>query len=75
MIVKRTLGYIFAIFALAFMVLPRLLLITLIFLKSRVSSILRQKCVGRYGKKFACYKFRSMKIGTKDIPTHQVPVD
>ena len=52
---------------------PVLLIVILaIRLESRGPAIFRQIRVGKDGRAFTCYKFRTMFTGTGDIPTHQV---
>jgi O-antigen biosynthesis protein WbqP len=41
-------------------------------LESRGPAIFQQARVGKNGRKFTCYKFRTMVTGTGDVPTHQV---
>ena len=63
-IVKRTFDIVAAFLAL--IVASPIMLITAIAIKldSKGPVIFKQKRVGRYGKTFNCYKFRSMKIDT-----------
>ncbi len=51
-----------------------LLVIAAIRFESRGPAIFKQIRVGRNGRSFTCYKFRTMVSGTGDIPTHQVSV-
>ncbi|MFB9265864.1 sugar transferase [Bradyrhizobium erythrophlei] len=41
-------------------------------LESRGPAIFKQSRVGKDGREFTCYKFRTMFSGTGDIPTHEV---
>src|SRR3954465_3541498 len=57
--------------------LPFLLLILLIVIiairgQSPGPAIFRQVRVGKQGRPFTCYKFRTMYSGTANLPTHQV---
>ena len=52
---------------------PILLLVALaIRLESNGPAIFRQVRIGKNGREFTCYKFRTMFTGTADLPTHQV---
>ncbi len=52
---------------------PILLLIMLaIRLQSPGNAIFAQIRVGKHGRPFTCYKFRTMHAGTANLPTHQV---
>lgn len=42
-------------------------------LESRGPAIFRQVRVGKNGREFTCYKFRTMALETGDLPTHEVP--
>ncbi len=69
---KRFTDFIVSLFALLFL-LPLLLLIALIVcLDSPGPAIYKQKRVGRHGVFFEIYKFRTMRIGTPDIPTSEM---
>jgi lipopolysaccharide/colanic/teichoic acid biosynthesis glycosyltransferase/uncharacterized protein YbjT (DUF2867 family) len=47
-------------------------IITCIRLDSTGPAIFAQPRVGRHGKLFVCYKFRTMKVGTKQLATHEL---
>ena len=49
-----------------------LMVVLLIRLESRGPAIFKQVRVGRHGRAFTCYKFRTMFMGTADLPTHEV---
>lgn len=49
-----------------------LIVIVAIRLESRGPAIFKQVRVGKHGRVFTCYKFRTMFAGTGDVPTHQV---
>ncbi len=49
-----------------------LIVIAAIRLESRGPAIFRQSRVGKDGRAFTCYKFRTMFTGTGNLPTHQV---
>ena len=67
----RIFDYLFSIFIL-FLLFPFLLFIYfLLFLENR-SPLFFQERVGKNLKKFTMVKFRTMKIGTKDCPTHML---
>ncbi len=67
----RIFDYLFSIFIL-FLLFPFLLFIYfLLFLENR-SPLFFQERVGKNSKKFTLIKFRTMKIGTKDCPTHLI---
>ena len=67
----RIFDYLFSIFIL-FLLFPFLLFIYfLLFLENR-SPLFFQERVGKNFKKFTLIKFRTMKIGTKDCPTHLI---
>ena len=70
--VHRAIDLVFALIVLA--ALPWLLL--LIWIAVRLDSpgpgMFAQERVGRHGRAFTCYKFRTMKAGTAHLGTHQV---
>src|SRR3954471_13923880 len=49
-----------------------LVIIVAIRLQSPGSAIFRQVRVGKQGRPFTCYKFRTMYSGTANLPTHEV---
>ena len=61
---KRVLDFLIALFALAITLLPMLFISLLIKADSRGSAVFRQQRIGRGGKPFTCYKFRTMKVST-----------
>lgn len=69
---KRLLDIVVALFA--FTVLAPLLLIIAIIIKIYDPGpvIFRQPRVGRDGKTFVFYKFRSMPVGTRNLPSNQI---
>lgn len=62
--VKRALDIILSVMLLIFLWLPMLFIAVVIRSESRGGAIFRQKRVGRGGRVFVCYKFRSMHITT-----------
>ena len=68
--VKRLLDVLFSIILLFFLILPMLLIAAGIAVGSRGGVIFRQVRVGRRGKRFICYKFRTMYVDAPhDCPT------
>ena len=69
---KRSFDILFSIFILLF--LWWLLILIWIFIKIETPGpgIIFQKRVGKSGKIFNCIKFRTMKLGVKQAPTHQM---
>ncbi len=70
--IKRSVDLSFAFFVIVF--LWWLLIITWLVIKlsSKGSAIFAQQRIGKDGKQFTCYKFRTMNIGTKQAGTHEV---
>lgn len=71
----RFLDYLFVLSAFSLFLLPGLVIIVLIRRGSPGPAIFCQERVGQHGQIFTCYKFRTMKIGTDNVPTHEVGVD
>jgi lipopolysaccharide/colanic/teichoic acid biosynthesis glycosyltransferase len=61
--VKRVLDILLSLIALLFLALPMLLIALFIRLGSRGGAIFRQRRVGRGGRPFTMYKFRTMRSG------------
>ena len=70
--VKRVLDVVFSVLALIFAAIPMLIIMLVIRLDIRESAIFTQKRIGKDGKKFAFYKFRTMK---KEAPRYLAKKD
>ena len=70
--VKRFLDLAFAVPALLLAGIPMLIIALIIRLDTRDSALFTQTRVGRNGKEFACYKFRTMR---KDAPRYRATKD
>jgi len=66
-IIKRLLDFIFSLICITVSALPMLAVIILIRADSKGSAVFKQKRIGRNGRVFDCYKFRTMK---KDAPKY-----
>lgn len=71
---KRMLDVLFALAVLIFLWWLLVLIWIFVRLESRGPGIFAQERVGRNGRVFTCYKFRTMKIGTANLGTHEVSV-
>jgi lipopolysaccharide/colanic/teichoic acid biosynthesis glycosyltransferase len=69
---SRLMDLLVVLFILIFLSWFLIVICILIRLETEGSPIFCQKRVGRYGKSFNCYKFRSMFIDTKNMATHEV---
>ena len=65
---KRTLDVIFSFLLLALLALPMLLIALCVSLSSRGGPLFRQPRIGRGGRTFTCYKFRTM---VRDAPPNR----
>ncbi len=70
---KRAIDLAFAISVLLFLWWLLIALGILIRWQSDGPAIFVQERVGRSGKTFTCYKFRTMQMGTPNVGTHEVP--
>ncbi|MBW4964217.1 hybrid nucleoside-diphosphate sugar epimerase/sugar transferase [Sulfitobacter sp. CW3] len=71
-VIKRGLDLLFALLVIGFFWWALLLVWILVRCGSSGPGIFAQERVGRYGKPFTCYKFRTMKEGTVQAGTHEV---
>lgn len=71
--VKRAADLSFSIGVLLFLWWLFIALGILIRLQSKGPAIFAQERVGRGGKTFICYKFRTMRLGTPNVGTHEAP--
>ncbi len=58
--VKRTVDVIFSLFTIVILAMPMLIIALIIFLGDGHNPLFKQECVGRFGKTFKMYKFRTM---------------
>ncbi|MCH5198815.1 MAG: sugar transferase [Oscillospiraceae bacterium] len=65
--IKRLLDFVFSLAAIIALSLPMLIIIAFIRADSKGNAVFKQKRVGRNGRLFDCYKFRTMK---KDAPMY-----
>jgi O-antigen biosynthesis protein WbqP len=72
MLLKRLSDLIISFILLLFLSPVLVFLAILICLDSRGPAIFRQKRVGQWGKFFEIYKFRTMHVGTPDLPTSEM---
>jgi O-antigen biosynthesis protein WbqP len=69
---KRLLDIAAAAFLLLLLWPLLLIVVAAVRLESRGPAIFKQARVGKGGREFTCYKFRTMFTGTGDLPTHEV---
>lgn len=69
---KRTLDLVFAVAVAVFFWWLLILIWALVRIESKGPGIFAQERVGRNGRLFTCYKFRTMKTGTASLGTHEV---
>jgi lipopolysaccharide/colanic/teichoic acid biosynthesis glycosyltransferase len=71
-IIKRGLDLLFAVAVIGLLWWALLIVWVLVKYGSKGPGIFAQERVGRYGKTFTCYKFRTMQQGTVQAGTHEV---
>lgn len=64
----------FAVMTLVLFLWLMLLLTVMIRVDSPGPALFKQQRVGRHGRIFTCYKFRTMQLGTKNTATHEASV-
>lgn len=67
---KRTLDIVLSFLAIVVLAIPMLIIAVAIKVNDPGPVLFRQKRVGKGKTYFMLYKFRSMKVGTPDLPTH-----
>ncbi|WP_332712195.1 hybrid nucleoside-diphosphate sugar epimerase/sugar transferase [Pelagibacterium mangrovi] len=72
---KRAIDLAFALVVLVFFWWLLLIVGIAIKLQSPGPAIFAQERVGRDGRTFICYKFRTMRLGTPNVGSHDAPVD
>lgn len=72
---KRTFDLTFALVVLVFFWWLLLIVAIAIKLQSPGPAIFAQERVGRDGRTFICYKFRTMRLGTPNVGSHEAPLD
>jgi len=73
--VKQILDRLFALILLVFFAPLMFVISALIRLDSPGEALYKQKRIGRYGKEFTIYKFRTMRTGTPVLPTDQMQMN
>ena len=72
---KRTFDFLAATAGLVLFAVPIFLMAIAIRMGSRGPALFRQKRVGRNGRTFTCYKLRTMRQGTGNLPSHELTAD
>ncbi len=70
--IKRILDIMLAILAMIILFPAMIIISIFIKLDSKGPIIFKQVRTGQYGKEFTIYKFRTMKLGTPNVPTAQI---
>ena len=72
---KRTFDFLAATAGLVLFAVPIFLMAIAVRMGSRGPALFRQKRVGRNGRTFTCYKLRTMRQGTGNLPSHELTAD